>query len=37
MHVKLQARLKNLSEGRKTVGEFLRAVSHNIHAGQPNI
>ena len=41
VYVKLQARLKILSEDRvedrKTVGKFLRAVTHNIHAGQPNI
>ena len=41
VYVELQARLKNLCEdrveGRKTVAEFLRAVSHNIRAGQPNI
>ena len=36
MYVELQAMLKNLCEdrveGRKTVAEFLRAVSHNRHA-----
>ena len=41
VYVELQTRLKNLCEdrveGRKTVAEFLRAVSHNIRAGQPNI
>ena len=41
VYVELQSRLKNLCkdrvEGRKTAAEFLRAVSHNIRAGQPNI
>ena len=41
MYVELQSRLKNLCEdrveGRKSVAEFLRAVSHNIRAGQPYI
>ena len=41
VYVELQPRLKNLCkdrvEGRKSVAEFLRAVSHNIHTGQPNI
>ena len=35
VYVELQSRLKNLCEdrveGRKSVAEFLRAVSHNIH------
>ena len=35
----LQARLTNLCEdrveGRQSAAEFLRAVSHKIHAGQP--
>ena len=41
VYVELQSRLKNLCEdrveGRKSVAEFLRAVSHNIRAGQPYI
>ena len=41
MYIELQTRLKNLCEdrveGMKTVAEFLRAVSHNIRAGQPSI
>ena len=41
VYVELQTRLKNVCEdrveGRKTVAEFLRAVSHNIRVGQPNI
>ena len=41
VYVELQSRFKNLCEdrveGRKSVAEFLRAVSHNIRAGQPNI
>ena len=41
MYVELQTRLKNLCEdkieGKKTVAEFLRAVNHNLRAGQPNI
>ena len=40
-YVKLQSRLKNLYEDRvevrKSVAEFLRAVSHNIRARQPYI
>ena len=41
VYVELQSRLKNLCEdrfeGRKSVAEFVRAVSHNIRAGQPYI
>ena len=41
VYVELQPRLKNLCEdrveGRKSVAEFLRAVSHYIRAGQPYI
>ena len=41
VYVELKAGLKNLCEdrveGRNSVAEFLRAVSHNIRAEQPHI
>ncbi|XP_076044781.1 uncharacterized protein LOC143027383 [Oratosquilla oratoria] len=40
-YVELQVRLYNLvtdyKEGRKTIPEFLRGISHNLRGGQPNV
>ena len=39
IHTELQTRLKisDRLQGRKSIAEFLRGVSHNIRGGQPHI